>query len=117
MPGTAPPPTGLEPARQRLDKWLWFARVVKTRSLAARLVTEGHVRVNSVRIETAAKAVKQGDIVTVALERHVRVFKVLAAGERRGPAPEAQALYEDLAPRQPVATGETGADDDDGTED
>ena len=103
MPGTAPPPAGSEPARQRLDKWLWFTRVVKTRSLAARLVTEGHVRVNSVRVETASKSVKPGDVVTVALERHVRVLKVLAGGERRGPAPEAQTLYEDLAPRSPPA--------------
>ena len=99
MPGSAPPPSGPEPARQRLDKWLWFTRVVKTRSLAARLVTEGHVRVNSVRVETASKGVRPGDVVTVALERHVRVLKVLAGGERRGPALEAQALYEDLAPR------------------
>ncbi len=99
MPGATPLPAGSNPARQRLDKWLWFARVVKTRSLAARLVTEGHVRVNSIRIATAAKSVKPGDVVTVALERHVRVLKILASGERRGPAPEAQSLYEDLAPR------------------
>ena len=114
MPGTAPPPVGPEPARQRLDKWLWFTRVVKTRSLAARLVTEGHVRVNSVRVETASKAVKPGDIVTVALERHVRVLRVLAGGERRGPAPEAQTLYEDLAPRPrraPDPDDEDEADD------
>jgi ribosome-associated heat shock protein Hsp15 len=99
LPGSAPPPAGPEPARQRLDKWLWFTRVVKTRSLAARLVTEGHVRVNSVRVETASKGLRLGDVVTVALERHVRVLKVVAGGERRGPAAEAQALYEDLAPR------------------
>ena len=106
MPGAAPLPAGPDPARQRLDKWLWFARVVKTRSLAARLVTEGHVRVNSVRIETAAKSVRPGDVVTVALERHVRVLKVLASGERRGPAPEAQRLYEDLAPRPAASAGD-----------
>ncbi|RYB07638.1 RNA-binding S4 domain-containing protein [Lichenibacterium ramalinae] len=123
MPGTAPPPAGPEPARQRLDKWLWFTRVVKTRSLAARLVTEGHVRVNSVRVETAAKAVKPGDVVTVALERHVRVLKVLSSGERRGPAPEARTLYEDLAPRPAATPGDDageGPDDEaeaDGTED
>ncbi|WP_237477638.1 RNA-binding S4 domain-containing protein [Lichenibacterium dinghuense] len=111
MPGTAPPPAGSEPARQRLDKWLWFTRVVKTRSLAARLVTEGHVRINSVRVETASKSVKPGDVVTVALERHVRVLKVLAGGERRGPAPEAQTLYEDLAPRPPRAAGSPGPED------
>lgn len=108
MPGAALLPAGLDPARQRLDKWLWFARVAKTRSLAARLVTEGHVRVNSIRIGTAAKSVKPGDVVTVALERHVRVLKVLASGERRGPAPEARRLYEDLAPR---SEGQNSDDD------
>ena len=108
MPGATSLPASPDPARQRLDKWLWFARVAKTRSLAARLVTEGHVRVNSIRIGTAAKSVKPGDVVTVALERHVRVLKILASGERRGPAPEAQRLYEDLAPR---AAGESRDDD------
>ena len=92
------PPSPPEAARQRLDKWLWFTRIVKTRSLAAKLVVEGHVRLNSVRVETAAKSVKPGDVVTVALERTVRVMKVLATGERRGPATEAKSLYEDLAP-------------------
>ena len=71
---------------------------MKTRSLAAKLVAEGHVRVNGTRIETAAKPVKPGDVVTIALERQVRVLKVVDAGDRRGPAPEAQRLYEDLAP-------------------
>ena len=116
MPGTAPPPAGPEPARQRLDKWLWFTRVVKTRSLASRLVTDGHVRVNSVRVETAAKAVRPGDIVTVALERHVRVLKVISSGDRRGPAPEARTLYEDLAPRPAAAPGDHESEAD-GTED
>ena len=77
---------------------------MKTRSLAAKLVTEGHVRVNGTRIETAAKPVKPGDVVTIALERQVRVLKVVDAGDRRGPAPEAQRLYEDLAPA-PAASG------------
>ena len=94
MPNAVPPPTG---ARQRLDKWLWFTRVVKTRSLAAKLVEEGHVRVNSVRIEQSSKSVKPGDVVTVALEHDVRVMRVVSAGERRGPAPEARLLYVDLA--------------------
>ena len=94
MPNAVPPPTG---ARQRLDKWLWFTRVVKTRSLAAKLVEEGHVRVNSVRIEQSSKSVKPGDVVTVALEHDVRVMRVVSAGERRGPAPEARLLYVDLS--------------------
>ena len=94
MPHSAFLPTS---ARQRLDKWLWFTRVVKTRSLAAKLVEEGHVRVNSVRIEQSSKSVKPGDVVTVALEHDVRVMRVVSAGERRGPAPEARLLYVDLS--------------------
>ena len=96
MPNAVPPPPG---ARQRLDKWLWFTRVVKTRSLAAKLVEEGHVRVNSLRVEQASKSVKPGDVVTVALEHDVRVMRMVSAGERRGPAPEARLLYVDLSTR------------------
>ena len=84
------------PGRQRLDKWLWFARVVKSRSLAAKLVSDGHVRINARRIESPAAPLKVGDVVTVALERNVRVLKVIAPGERRGPFTEAQLLFEEL---------------------
>ena len=84
--------------RQRLDKWLWFARVVKTRTLATRLVSEGHVRVNAKRIETPAKAVGPGDVLTISLEHQVRVLKIVAPGTRRGGFPEAQLLFEDLSP-------------------
>ena len=80
-------------ARQRLDKWLWFARIVKTRSLAARLVEDGHVRVNGSRAEVPAKGIKPGDVLTVALDRQVRVLRVEAPGERRGPYEEARTLY------------------------
>jgi ribosome-associated heat shock protein Hsp15 len=83
---------------QRLDKWLWYARVAKTRSLAARLVVDGHVRVNARRIETPAKAVAPGDVLTIAIERQVRVLKVTAPGTRRGGYPEAKLLFEDLSP-------------------
>ena len=81
---------------QRIDKWLCFARVVKTRSLATRLVEAGHVRINGVRSDNAAKAVRTGDVLTIALERQVRVLRVLADGERRGPFREASLLFEDL---------------------
>ena len=84
--------------RQRLDKWLWFARVVKTRTLAARLVAEGAVRVNQVKMDAASKAVKSGDVLTIALEREVRVLKVLLPGASRRPYEEARLLYEDLTP-------------------
>jgi ribosome-associated heat shock protein Hsp15 len=82
--------------RQRLDKWLWFARVARTRSLAARLVAGGRVRLNARRIETPAKGVGPGDVLTIALERQVRVLKVVAPGARRGGFAEASRLFEEL---------------------
>ncbi|WP_343312790.1 RNA-binding S4 domain-containing protein [Brucella sp. BE17] len=84
--------------RQRIDKWLFFARVVKSRSLAAKLAAGGKVRVNRDKIDQASHQVKTGDVLTITLERRILVYKVLAGGERRGPAPEAQLLYEDLSP-------------------
>ncbi|ACL56710.1 RNA-binding S4 domain-containing protein [Methylobacterium nodulans] len=83
--------------RQRLDKWLWFARFAKTRSLAARLIADGHVRVNGQRAEAASKAVAVGDVITVAAAHATMAVRVLALGERRGPAPEARLLYADVA--------------------
>ena len=93
---------GSDNTRQRLDKWLWFARVVKTRSLAAKLVADGHVRVNSAKIDAPSKAVKAGDVLTISLDRSVRVLKVLQSGSRRGPYEEAKTLYEDLSEAAPV---------------
>ncbi len=87
----------MELARQRLDKWLCVARVVKTRSAAARLVEDGYVRVNGARQVNPAKVVGVGDVLTVALERHVRVLRVLGTAERRGPFREASLLFEDAA--------------------
>jgi ribosome-associated heat shock protein Hsp15 len=88
---------GARPARQRLDTWLWFARIVKSRTLAAKLVTEGRIRVNSVRTETPAKAVRAGDVLTIALEREVKVLRIMGSAERRGPYSEARLLYTDLS--------------------
>lgn len=82
--------------RQRIDKWLWFARFAKTRTLAAKLVTSGYVRVNGQRIENAAKPLAIGDVVTLALARATLVLRVESLGERRGPATEARLLYADL---------------------
>lgn len=90
-----------EGARQRIDKWLWFARVVKTRSLAQKLVLAGSVRVNREKCDSASHAVKVGDVLTIAVGRTIRVLRVAAAGARRGPATEARALYEDLSPPPP----------------
>ncbi|MCJ2056516.1 RNA-binding S4 domain-containing protein [Methylobacterium sp. J-048] len=83
--------------RQRLDKWLWFARFARTRSLAARLSEDGFVRVNGTRAENPAKGIGIGDVVTVAAPHATLAVRVLGLGERRGPAPEARLLYEDLA--------------------
>lgn len=88
--------------RQRIDKWLFFARVVKSRSLAAKLVQSGRVRLNRDKVGQAAHAVKPGDVLTITLDRRVLVHKVVACGVRRGPADEARTLYEDLTP--PPAT-------------
>lgn len=91
---------------QRVDKWLWFVRVVKTRTLAAGLVHDGKVRVNRARIDKPSVTLKAGDVVTVTAGSRVRVLKVLAPGVRRGPPAEAQTLYEDLTPRnQPPKPG------------
>ena len=86
--------------RQRLDKWLWHARVVKARTSAAALVEAGHVRINGVRERAPGHAVKAGDVLTIALDRTVRVLKVTGFAERRGDASSARSLYEDLQARQ-----------------
>ncbi len=85
----------------RVDKWLWHARFFKTRSLAAKVVSDGKLRVNGQPISKPAYAVSPEDVLTFPQARDVRVIKVLALGERRGPAPEAQALYDDLDPPKP----------------
>jgi ribosome-associated heat shock protein Hsp15 len=82
--------------RQRLDKWLWHARVVKARTSAAALVAAGHVRVNGVREKSPGHALKLGDVVTVGLDRSVRVLKVIGFAERRGDAVSARLLCLDL---------------------
>jgi ribosome-associated heat shock protein Hsp15 len=95
--------------RQRIDKWLWHARVVRTRSAAAALAVSGHVRVNGQRIDAAGRAVRVGDVVTVALDRSVRILKVAAFAERRGGAESAQVLVEDLTPAaEPIAAAPAG---------
>jgi ribosome-associated heat shock protein Hsp15 len=104
--------------RQRIDKWLWHARVVRTRSAAAALAASGHVRLNSQRIDAASQIVRAGDVVTIALDRTVRVLKVAGFSERRGSADDARVTYDDLSPPPrrraegggaPVAEREPGA--------
>ncbi|MFC6788833.1 RNA-binding S4 domain-containing protein [Methylobacterium komagatae] len=83
--------------RQRLDKWLWFARFARTRTLAARLVSDGYVRVNGTRSDNPAKAIGLGDVVTVAAQHATLAVRVLDLGLRRGPSEEAKGLYELLS--------------------
>lgn len=84
--------------RQRIDKWLVYARVVKTRTLGQTLAASGHVRLNGRKIDDPAQPVKAGDVLTIGLHGHVRVLKVLDFAERRGSYSVASELYEDLTP-------------------
>jgi ribosome-associated heat shock protein Hsp15 len=88
-------------ARLRLDKWLWHARFFRTRTLAAGQVAAGHVRVNGARVVKPAQAVGPGDVLTFAQGARVRVVRIAALGARRGPAAEAQALYDELGAPEP----------------
>lgn len=89
---------GLGSGSQRLDKWLWCARFFKSRSLANALLDAGRLRLSGTIVTKAHQKVRAGDVLTFPQGPHVRVVKVLALAVRRGSAPEAQALYEDLAP-------------------
>ncbi|MDH3703716.1 MAG: RNA-binding S4 domain-containing protein [Alphaproteobacteria bacterium] len=84
--------------RLRIDKWLWHARFFKSRTLAAKRVTAGGLRVNRKIVKKPNHPVQTGDVLTFATGPRVRVVKIAALGERRGPAPEARLLYEDLTP-------------------
>ncbi|MBL8581281.1 MAG: RNA-binding S4 domain-containing protein [Rhizobiaceae bacterium] len=84
--------------RQRVDKWLFFARVVKSRSLAQKLVTGGRVRINRDKAAQSSDQVGGGDVLTITLDRRILVYRVLLPGTHRGPAEEARKLYEDLSP-------------------
>lgn len=85
-------------AKLRLDKWLWFARFFKSRSLAATRVGAGDIRLNGERVAKRSLQIIAGDVLTFAIGDQIRVIQIDALGTRRGPAPEAQALYTDLSP-------------------
>jgi ribosome-associated heat shock protein Hsp15 len=87
--------------KQRIDKWLWHVRVVRTRTAAADLANQGHVRINGQRADGASRSVRAGDVVTVALDRSVRVMKVIGFAERRGSPEAAAVLYEPLDTAEP----------------
>lgn len=94
----------------RLDKWLWYARFFKSRSTAGRLCAAGRVRIGGETVTKAHHRVRPGDVITFPQARQIRVVKVLALGTRRGPAPEARLLYDDLRP--PAPAGERPASGD-----
>ncbi|MBP2237816.1 ribosome-associated heat shock protein Hsp15 [Sinorhizobium kostiense] len=104
-------------ARQRLDKWLFFARLIKSRSLAQKAIEAGFVAVNGTRVTQSAAQVRVGDTLELSLDRRDLVLRVLLPGTRRGPYEEARLLYEDMTPSAPVrkltpfeqATRERGA--------
>lgn len=89
----------------RLDKWLWFARFLKSRTLAAELCAGGRVRVSGRVVAKPSQTIKVGDVLTFPLGPHIRVIEVKALGQRRGPAEEARTLYEDLSPPVPRVAG------------
>tara|TARA_A100001011_G_scaffold123075_1_gene129898 strand:- start:244 stop:570 length:327 start_codon:yes stop_codon:yes gene_type:complete len=84
----------------RVDKYLWFARFFKTRSLATKRANGGRIRVNGNKIKKSNDPVRVGDILTLAQGDQIRVIRVLDLGTRRGPAQEAQNLYEDITPKE-----------------
>jgi ribosome-associated heat shock protein Hsp15 len=106
-------------AKQRLDKWLFFARLQKSRTLAAKLVAAGKIRVNRDKIDNPARGVKPGDVLTITFQNQVLVVRVEQPGTRRGPPAEARTLYANLsAPVDPAAvlaniTLDEGEGDDD----
>lgn len=105
------PPTGraAAPASLRLDKWLWHARFCRSRSLAATLCESGSIRIAGTHVVKAHHPVRAGDVLTFPLGRAIRVVRVLALGQRRGPPAEARLLYDDRAPPAPLAEARSAA--------
>lgn len=94
---------------RRIDQWLWFARFFKSRTQAGKLCAGNRVRVNREIVRKASRPLRIGDVLTFPQGRDVRVVRVLDLGARRGPAAEAQTLYEDLAPVRPRAVPEAAS--------
>jgi ribosome-associated heat shock protein Hsp15 len=95
---TAPAETGEQ--RLRLDKWLWYARFHKSRTLAAAVCSTGRIRLNGNSVNKAHQVIRPGDVLTFPQGKQIRVIRILGLGARRGPAVEARALYEDVTIRE-----------------
>lgn len=101
--------TGDRTPSLRVDKWLWHARLCKTRTLAAKIVSGGKLRVNGNRATKPSTQARPGDVLTVAIHGRVRVVRILEVGKRRGPSSEAATLYEDLSPPAPPRDAPAGS--------
>lgn len=88
----------------RIDKWLWYARFFKSRAIASRMVSSGRLRINGESISKPHRSVLPDMVLVFPQGETIRTIKVLALASRRGPASEAQSLYEDLDPPQPKDT-------------
>lgn len=111
----SPAKAGAGDETRRLDLWLWFARFFKSRTMATRFVQSGRLRINDRVVKKARHGLRAGDVLTFPKAGRIRVVKVRGLGLRRGPAPEAQALYEDASPpatlkpeRDPAADNAAG---------
>jgi ribosome-associated heat shock protein Hsp15 len=91
-----PQPIPEQPQRQRIDKWLWHARVVRTRTDAAKLVESGHARLNGQRVTAPGHSLRIGDVVTLVLDRRVRILEVMGFCEKRGGSADAVVTYREV---------------------
>lgn len=86
----------------RIDRFLVFVRLAKSRTLAQAIIGSGHVRVDGKRIEKSSELVRVGAIVALPIDGRVRILRVLSLPSRRGPAAEARACYDELVPKQAI---------------
>ncbi len=105
-----PPTIGDKKPSLRLDKWLWHARFFKSRTLSAKQVRGGHVRVNGTKVSKPSLMVEVGDTLTFTQADKIKVVRLAKLSLRRGPASEAQTLYQDLSPTEPPACPSPGHD-------
>ncbi|MBU1306931.1 MAG: RNA-binding S4 domain-containing protein [Alphaproteobacteria bacterium] len=97
-PAVHPAPPAPGGRKERLDKFLFYARALKSRTLAQKFIESGGVRVNAERTDRSDLKIGAGDVLTMTLHNRILVWRILDPGTRRGPAPEAQGLYQDLSP-------------------